>query len=101
MEILGLLLMGVGGIAVAIGGIWFLVVAFQESVLWGIGCLIIPLVSLIFLIMHFDKAWRPFALQIAGLVPLYLGLFLSVPPGEFNVEEIGRIDRHAVSIVLQ
>lgn len=35
-----------------IGTIWFLIVAFSENILWGLGCLFLVPVSLIFLIMH-------------------------------------------------
>ena len=48
MEILGMILVGIGGITVLVGSIWFLVVTFQESLLWGLGCMFVPFVSLIF-----------------------------------------------------
>ena len=64
------------GLLVALAGtIWFLVVAFKESVFWGLGCLIVPFVSLIFLIMHFGKSWRPFALHVLGIVLFIPGMF--------------------------
>jgi hypothetical protein len=73
MEILGMILMGVGFIAMIIGGIWLLVVAFQESLLWGLGCIFVPFVSLIFLIKYWDKAGKPFLIQLAGIVPFIAG----------------------------
>ncbi|HKR55042.1 MAG TPA: hypothetical protein VJS20_01995 [Gemmatimonadales bacterium] len=57
-----------GFILAAVGGIWTLVLAFRESVLWGIGCLLIPLVSLIFVITHWDDAMKPFLIQLGGVV---------------------------------
>ncbi len=57
------------GLLIALaGGIWFLVIAFQEHLLWGLGCLLLPFVSLVFLLMHFGKTWRPFMLQVLGLI---------------------------------
>ncbi len=79
MEVLGMMLMVVGIIGALIGGIWFLVVAFQESVLWGLGCLFVPFVSLIFLIMHWDKAGKPFLIQLAGIVPMVVGMIMMGP----------------------
>ena len=38
MEVVGMMLIVVGVIGSLIGGIWFLVVAFQESALWGLVC---------------------------------------------------------------
>ena len=48
MGIFGILLMVVGGIVGCVGGIWLLVVAFQQHILWGLGSLFVPFVSLIF-----------------------------------------------------
>ncbi len=76
MEAIGLILVVLGGIVAVIGGLWFLLVAFQESVLWGVGCLFVPFVSLIFLIMYWDNAGKPFLVQLAGAVPMVLGIVL-------------------------
>ena len=73
MEILGMILVGIGGITVLVGSIWFLVVTFQESLLWGLGCMFVPFVSLIFLVSHWDKAGKPFLIQLAGIVPFVAG----------------------------
>ena len=77
MEFLGMILMGVGSIVSLVGGIMFLIVAFQESILWGLGCLFIPFVALIFLIMFWDKASKPFLIQLAGIVPIFVGMLIS------------------------
>lgn len=76
MEILGMLLMGIGFIVMAAGGIWLLVVTFQESILWGVGSLLLPLVGLIFVATHWDTAGKPFLIQLAGIVPLIAGMAL-------------------------
>ena len=76
MEVVGLILWLIGMVLVAVGGIWLLVVAFQERVLWGLGCLLVPLVALVFVIMHWKEAGKPFLIELAGLVPLVAGAFM-------------------------
>jgi|JI10StandDraft_1071094.scaffolds.fasta_scaffold03966_12 FtsH-binding integral membrane protein len=56
-----------GVIAIVIGGVWMLIRAFSEGILWGLGCLFLPLVSLFFLIVHWRQAKDPFFLQLLGI----------------------------------
>ena len=55
------------------GGIGTLIAAFKTSLLWGLGCLIIAPVSLLFLFMHWDVAKNPFFLQVPGLALAFIG----------------------------
>jgi hypothetical protein len=73
MQILGVILMVVGGIVALGGGIWFLVVAFRQHVLWGLGCFFVPFVSLIFLIMYWRNVWKPFVVQLGGAMVFVVG----------------------------
>jgi hypothetical protein len=66
METLGMIIGGIGGIISLIGGIWFLVVAFRQTIWWGLGCLFIPFVSIIFLIIHWSDAAKPFFVSLLG-----------------------------------
>ena len=77
---MGTLLVILGGIAMFVGGIWLLVEAFKESVLWGLGSIFIPFVSLVFVIMHWDVSKTPFLIQIGGLVLLIAGVVITGPP---------------------
>ena len=62
------------GIAIfIIGGIGTLIASFKTSILWGLGCLFIAPVSLIFLILHWDVAKNPFFLQLIGIALAYIG----------------------------
>ncbi len=79
MEIIGLILVVVGLVVAFIGGIWFLVVAFQESVLWGLGCFLFSPLAIVFLVMHWDQAGKPFLVQLAGLVPMFVGMMMMGP----------------------
>lgn len=56
-----------------IGGVGTLIAAFKTSILWGIGCLLIAPVSLLFLIMHWDNAKNPFFLQLIGFGIMFFG----------------------------
>jgi hypothetical protein len=47
---------------------WIIVIAFGESLAWGLLCLFIPLVYLIFVATHWDKAKKPFLISVATVV---------------------------------
>lgn len=61
----------VGMILGFVGGIWIVVLAFKESVLWGLGSLFVPFVALIFVILHWDVAKKPFFISLAS-IPCYI-----------------------------
>lgn len=74
---MGEILMGLGIIVAFVGGIMLLIEAFRESVLWGIGSLLIGPVSLIFVILHWDVAKKPFFIQLVGLAVMLAGVALA------------------------
>ena len=74
---MGEFIMILGVLTCIVGGIWFLVVAFGEGILWGLATMFVPLVSLIFLILYWHKAKRPFFVQLFALGLMILGAFLS------------------------
>lgn len=73
MDAVGIVLIGLGGIAAVVGGLWVIVMAFQESVLWGLVCLLIGPAMIVFAIMHWEEAKTPFLISVAGSVVLVLG----------------------------
>ena len=73
MEIIGLILLAVGGIVAFVGGIWVLVLAFKQHILWGLGSLFVPFVSLVFVIKYHKVALKPFLICVAGWVLLIIG----------------------------
>jgi hypothetical protein len=77
MEAVGILIMAVGGIAAFVGGIWMLIEAFKTSVMWGLGYLFIPFVSLIWLVMHWDRGRQPFLIQLGGGLVAVAGMAMS------------------------
>lgn len=64
------MLMGLGG------GLWLIGIAFQESTLWGLGCLFLPVVSPVFAILFWSQAKKPFLMSIAGGCLALLGIML-------------------------
>lgn len=67
----------VGIIIGIIGGIWMLIEQFKTGILWGLGCLFLPFVSLIWLILHWEEGAKPFAITLAGAVLIVVGSMLA------------------------
>ena len=75
-ERLGIRFIGQGLILSTIGGILFLIVAFRDSVMWGLGGLFLPFMAGIFLILHCTDIVKPF-----GTVLVFIG-FRMFPAGD-------------------
>jgi hypothetical protein len=52
--------------------LWLLFIAYEESVLWGLACLCLPLVMLIFVALHWRKARWPFVCYLGGFAVVFL-----------------------------
>lgn len=57
----------VGVILASVGGIWVIVRAFRESVLWGVGSLLVVMWP-VFVVMHWQESKKPFVIWLAGVV---------------------------------
>ncbi|MCH2176476.1 MAG: hypothetical protein MK193_12190 [Lentisphaeria bacterium] len=77
MAALGSLLLFIACILALISWIWFIIEAFKVDILWGLACLFLPIVPLIFLIFYWDKASKPFWLLILALLCSFAGGFLA------------------------
>ena len=55
-----------GLVILLIGSISYLIAAFRAGILWGLGCLLLPPVSLVFLFVHWQEAKKPFLTQLLG-----------------------------------
>ena len=74
------ILLPISAILGVIGWLWLLLEAFRANVLWGIGCLIFPIVWLAFLIVHPGKAFKPFAIYVLSLfLLLAASIFVPLP----------------------
>ena len=77
MEIIGVILMIIGIIISVVYGIILLIRAFEASILWGLGYIFIPFVSLIFVIVHWEDAKSPFLKGLLAIPFLILGVLLT------------------------
>ncbi len=66
-----------------IGGLGFLIAAFQTSIWWGLGCLLLYPVSIVYLLMHWSEAKNPFLLQLLGLGLVLLATVLGGKPSVY------------------
>ena len=66
----------IGALIAIVGGIFLLIETFRESILWGIGCIIISPISFIFIILHWDVSKKPVLIQLAGFGIMLVGAFL-------------------------
>ena len=76
MSTIGTGVLVIGVITTLIGGIRFVIAAFEEGVWWGLGVLFFPIVSPIFLILRFGDAWRAALNFVIGFALVLLGSFL-------------------------
>ena len=76
MNTIAITVLVIGVIITIVGGASFVIVAFEESAWWGLGVLFFPIVSPIFLILHFGDAWRPALKFVIGFVLVLLGTLL-------------------------
>jgi hypothetical protein len=59
-----------------IGGIGLLIETFKTSILWGVGCLLINPLTIIYLFCYWHKAKKPFSIQVAGFILMFTGAYL-------------------------
>ncbi len=74
IDVLGGIAVWAGLILMLIGGLFFIIAAFRESIFWGLGVLFLPFVSLIFLILAWPRAKGPFFLQLYGFIAILIGV---------------------------
>lgn len=91
LSIVGYIVIIIGILGLLATSIWFLVLTFKEGILWGLGCLFLPLVSLVFLIKFWRDAWKPWVGQILSAVVIALGALVvgaSAAPDMANLAEV-------------
>jgi hypothetical protein len=69
-----------GIIFMLIGSVMILLEAFGASVLWGLGCLLLPFVQLLFVATHWHLVKKAFVIQMIGLAAFFGGTFASTRP---------------------
>ncbi|NEV65249.1 cytochrome d ubiquinol oxidase subunit II [Thiorhodococcus minor] len=60
------ILIVVAGLAALVSFLWLLVAAFKTHILWGLACLFLPFATLVFAILNWDRAAKPFLTHLAS-----------------------------------
>lgn len=76
--IFAFILLGLAALVSVGAGVWLLVLAFQKRVWWGLAVLFLPLAHIVFTILEWKVAKRPFLLSLLAF-PLLGGAWLAVP----------------------
>ena len=74
---LGLIIVLLGVLLLAAGTIWFLVAAFSESITWGVVILVLNPASLVFAVMHWDRAKGPTYVYGIGWLVTLVGVLVT------------------------
>lgn len=74
MVVLGSIFSLVAGLVLAVASIWLLVEAFKVHILWGLGSIFVPFVSIVFVVMHWGKAKKPFLISLAAGVVMAIAM---------------------------
>lgn len=73
MDLLILLTWGLGLLLSLVGGLWLVILAFRQSLLWGLAVFFIPLASLFFIVKYWTEARTPFFVSLVSLVLILVG----------------------------
>ncbi len=71
-----------GLIVFLIGSVAFLIATFRAGILWGLSCLFLPFVSLIFLFVHWKTAAKPFLVSMLGITICCLSIMFPLKAEE-------------------
>jgi len=77
MEIVFMGLVVIGVTIVLAGTIFFLIESFRSSVWWGLACLLLFPVQLVFLIRYWGATKHPFLIQMLGILCILAGTILA------------------------
>lgn len=81
MGLIGTILNVIGLAIAMVGAIWILVIAFQDSVMWGLLCFFIPCVVLYYVFTHWEKTKKPFLIEVVGGVVAGIGSVIATSGG--------------------
>lgn len=73
MTALGYILLAFGLMAALIGDAMFLAAAFKRGLWWLLGCLLVPMVDVVVLLLNWKAAAKPFAVAVLGLLVAGVG----------------------------
>ena len=71
-----MILLGLGLLLAVVGGVWGIVVAFKRSLLWGLCYSFVPFAALVFYVVAWAEAKRPFLVNLGGVLLICAVLLL-------------------------
>jgi hypothetical protein len=89
MSMILLLVLVVGMVLAFAGGLWLLIVAFRQSILWGLAYMFVPFAALVFIIVHWQEAKKPFLVLLLGLALMVGPVIKMGPPGDAETTTAG------------
>ena len=69
---MALIFLWTGYVLSFLGGLWIIVLAWQKGILWGLGCLFIPILQLFYVALNWKEAKSAFFLLLAGFGAFFL-----------------------------
>lgn len=75
MGLIGTLIIIAGMLISVVYSVQILIIAFKESIIWGLAVIFIPFVNLLFLILFWDKCKSPFLKSLIAIPFLLVGMF--------------------------
>ena len=76
---MGIAILIIAGLIAFAANIWLLVVAFQRSVLWGLAVFFIPFAVIVFAIMYWQDAKKPFLIMLVSSIGLGVSAAMMIP----------------------
>ncbi len=64
-------------LVLVVASLWLLVEAFSEHFLWGLALLFIPMAYVVFSLLNWEKAAKPFLLGLAALGVLMVEMLIT------------------------
>ncbi|HEY0704099.1 MAG TPA: hypothetical protein VGD60_15120 [Candidatus Acidoferrales bacterium] len=61
------------------GTLWIIAAAWQRNILWGLICILVPVIQLVYIAAHWKDAKEGFFLQLAGVALIVLSWWMGVP----------------------
>jgi hypothetical protein len=77
MEVLGVILVFLGASIGALFTIILLCRAFQQSFVWGFGCLLVPFMLFVFVMLNWEDTRKPFLLSLLAIPITVVGAILA------------------------
>lgn len=81
-----------GLLAVIAGLVWLIALAFETSLLWGVGSILLPPVAVLYVARHWAVARKAVGLSALGVIPLVIGLTMLASQHPERVEAIASLN---------